>query len=129
MASDGELESSTELAVRVVDVNDHIPTFGREEYVFVINEGLSTPPSGGRFVGIVNAHDGDTNMNAQLVYSFAEGIPYVLIGLLLAFCLATLLSVNKIALHFLNKSKSSITILQRWRCTFHFSQVLIRDDL
>nr|CAB3264694.1 cadherin-related tumor suppressor-like [Phallusia mammillata] len=73
VASDGELESSMELVVRVVDVNDHVPTFDQAEYVFIIEEGASTPPNNGKLVGIVSATDKDANENAILSYSFAEG--------------------------------------------------------
>lgn len=66
-------QSTAEVVVRVVDVNDNPPLFSEVQYVFSVREGRSTPPAVGRLVGVVHAKDGDLGMNANITYSFVEG--------------------------------------------------------
>ena len=70
MASDGVHEASFNLIVYVDDVNDNNPEFSLTQFVFSIEEGLSTPPSGGRYIGTVQASDKD--IESSLTYTFAN---------------------------------------------------------
>lgn len=73
LASDGLHQTSTTVLIYVDDVNDNNPEFSAPFFVFSVQEGFSTPPSSGRYVGLVKANDLDSNLNAEITYSFVNG--------------------------------------------------------
>lgn len=65
-ASDGSLSSSTDVIVRVEDVNDLTPSFNSKIYSFDVAEHFEPVVR----IGQVKASDEDSKENGQLTYSF-----------------------------------------------------------
>ena len=74
VASDGTLLSNCRLLIYLDDVNDNDPVFPSPYFVFAIEEGYSTPPSGGRYVGALTATDADDGFSSFVMYSFVNGM-------------------------------------------------------
>ena len=58
-------QSTTDIHVKVIDENDHVPMFSHSSYTFKVKE---NSPTGTR-VGAVNATDGDIGLNGAIRYN------------------------------------------------------------